>query len=414
MRCPLLQLASAESLTSFGDGMPVEFQKNSDLLSHRHLLLLLLLLQGAGHFHRDVKPDNFTVNLTTHLVSVIDFGLMVGSNLANCSLSQTLGYFTPEMVQPGPNGRFDNFFAIESRKTAINNTTDVFLAAFVALEAVFSLVGLPWLLSSWDHDVDTQTGYFALLWEHVKAAEDGYYDFIAQVACPIARDFFKKAMCSDPCQRLTPAQALDHEWLASCRAPVQSVIDTATPALLVQSQHVAALLSGVPGVILPQQKQEVPELGGSAAGSVRSSRDLDVPCSSDSRCSTSPSDGDTCSSTAADTADPDQHPACAATASAAPKNKSYWASSLLQQGEKLLTKLSRSSSSKRFSRASESGKPVSTRGKGNDAAVGSTASPALVEVQVWVDDAPRGVSVPGLCGLRWFNLRRSKGSSQGR
>lgn len=236
-----------------------------------------MLLQGPGYYHRDVKPDNLCVDPTTGwLISVIDYGLMIPSDLQNFYHGFTDGYYTPELVNP--KGNFRAFKRGNLRDSTINATTDVFLTSFVALEVAVGLSGLPWVLQAGKHDISTDKGLIELLYEHARAAVEGYDALINRVSCPTAREFFQWTMCINERLRPTPAEALQHPWLEECKTAVQEALVTETTAYKADNQMVVNLFSKVPGVILPQphpQHQEVPEVNHSSTASLYSADSFD-------------------------------------------------------------------------------------------------------------------------------------------
>lgn len=359
--------------------------------------------QGGGHYHRDIKPDNVVISPMTGQTSVIDYGLKVWSDMENYHAGESEGYWPPEVLVPGANGKFEVFCNSKKRAQALNQTTDVFMASHMALQAAMGLHDLPWPLRVQDHDLSSIAGYVALMRAHAKAAAAGYDQLIDRVLCPMARDYFEQTMCSDPAQRLTPAKALQHPWLVGCAAAVQLAVATATPACQQVNQQIVDLFSGVPGIILPQhqqQQQEEEEEQSTATCSVSSTDVVDAPCCSTasacSICSESFSTRSTCSS-GGDAAAADQHPAD--TAAATPKKPG-----LIKRGKRVLSKLTSSISR----RASKLATRAGSQGFGITVSTGGmTETTAAVAAQAdkWVDD-DEPQAVPGLCGLRWLGCKK--------
>lgn len=221
----------------------------------------IALLQGSGYIYRDVKPTNVCVDASLNRISVIDFGLTLKTNMEDFFVGFTHGYYTPETFSTDSQGRPTYYCSSEHRQQATNTTMDVFLTSFMGLEVAVGLEGLPWELRGYAYDLSKHEEQLALMKAHDTAAKSGFKELIARVSCPVAQDFFERTMCSDPAQRLTPQQALNHEWLVSCRKAVEQATEAALPALQAQNQQLIEMFSSqLPEVLVPKchllQQQE--------------------------------------------------------------------------------------------------------------------------------------------------------------
>lgn len=228
-----------------------------------------------------MKPTNVCIDASLSRVSVIDFGLSLQSDTDDFFAGFTHGYYTPETFVSDSQGRPTYYCSSEQRQRATNTTTDVFLTSFMGLEVAVGLEGLPWELRGYAYDLSKHEQQLALMKAHDDAAKAGFKELIARVSCPVARDFFEKTMCADPAQRLTPAQALNHKWLVSCRHAVQQAVEAALPALQDQNQQLIEMFSAqLPEVLVPkchllqQQEDEEEE---AAADSVCTVSSVDAP-----------------------------------------------------------------------------------------------------------------------------------------
>lgn len=357
------------------------------------------LLQEDGYLYRDVKPANIRVNPVTGLASTIDYGLMVQANLEDFHAGATIGYHTPEMVNP--EDRFASFYQIEKLIAATNSTMDVFLAGYTALEVAVGLTDLPWRLNPDEYDTSGEEFETAVLQAHADAAAAGYIviygALLERVTCPQARAFFAEVLCVDPAARPSPAEALQHPWLAESRQAVEQAIAAAAPAHLQLNQLIVKLFEGLRQVILPQKLQQDCDV---PAGPVSASNS-DNPyqsslCSSpDAYCGPSARS----SSSSHDAAARDQ--LSSAGGAAVHKQRP----GLLQRGKKLLAKLSRGSNMN-----TGSGKKQTSTAIGDLKMATSTAAAAAAgKIHAYVGQETCTVSVPGFCGLTWF--RRFKAAS---
>lgn len=125
------------------------------------VLMALAHMQAASdgvRLYRDMKPSNIAIDPSTSLGKVFDFGLMMRMTGEDYHDGITLGYYPPEICQPGENGFYDNFCDQDSRKAliaAVGDKWDSYLTAYTFLEA---LMPLPWQLLPSSYDLSHPNG----------------------------------------------------------------------------------------------------------------------------------------------------------------------------------------------------------------------------------------------------------------
>lgn len=180
----------------------------------RHLLLGLRDLHSLNIMHRDIKTDNL---LITHqgILKITDFGWCADKNSAPKALAGTFSTMAPEVLRN------------ESQTEAV----DIWAAGAVIMQMV---IGRPMLLT------DITAGATQLTHSDPHAAtqmrQQRLLDEIAQCCPPPSSarpegvskqcwEFLQGLLVPDATQRMTAAEALQHDWLrpcAPCQAPLQN------------------------------------------------------------------------------------------------------------------------------------------------------------------------------------------------
>ncbi|KAK9123554.1 hypothetical protein Sjap_013156 [Stephania japonica] len=171
------------------------FSESQARILFRHLMLVVVYCHDKGVVHRDLKPEN--ILLATRAVSspikLADFGLATYIKPGQ-SLHGTVGspfYIAPEVLAGG-----------------YNQAADVWSAGVILY---ILLSGMP---PFWGK---TKSRIF----DAVRAATLRFPSDPWDLISSSAKDLIKEMLCTDPAQRLTAKQVLEHSWIKDSDQPTE-------------------------------------------------------------------------------------------------------------------------------------------------------------------------------------------------
>jgi hypothetical protein len=343
------------------------------------LLPVLTKLQAApdgARLYRDTKPHNIAYNPSTGLFAFIDFGLMCREDGQDYHYGLTGRYLTPEMAQL-TNGQPLTVEDGALLQTVTNHTTDVYLLARTGLDMIIGVIPE---INMDLYDTSDEAQFVAYLsavnrfdWRTCEVSAS-----LLSVGLTEEDSFFSGCMDKDPSQRLSPAQALQHPFIACVSQQVQAAVAQALPGYVQSCNTILGLLEGVwgqPGVFKPcpvdVSVQSCSSESGPCTPSIRSG------CNSP-RSNSSSGGSSSCSGSIQQAS------------AGAPRKRSF-----LQRATKLLNKLKPSSHKASTAAGAQSSAAGSSMGPWPVASVGDGCA----------------VSLPGWCGLLRFSCKARSSSS---
>lgn len=161
----------------------------------KHLMEVVMYCHDNGVVHRDLKPENILLatKSSSSPIKLADFGLATYIKQGQ-SLLGTVGspfYIAPEVLSGG-----------------YNQAADVWSAGVILY---ILLSGIP---PFWG---ETKSRIF----DAVRAADLRFPSDRWDDISVSAKDLITGMLCTDPTQRLTAAQVLDHSWIKDCEHPLE-------------------------------------------------------------------------------------------------------------------------------------------------------------------------------------------------